>query len=358
MSGSGGDKTEKATPKKRRDARERGQVLHSSEANIAFCCVAMFGLLLLIWPSFTDDLAEMYGQYLNADAILPMADSFTTNVLMGTFSKVVTTMLTLLLPIFAVAMIAGALINLLQVGFLFTTKTLSPKMERISPLKGFKRIFSARTFIELLKSLLKVIVLGYVLYTEYKKLLDKVPGLMGLNLYSAFLEIMNIAFSLALKMSLVLVVIAAADYLFQWWRYEKDLRMTKQEVKDEYKLTEGGPQIKGKIRQKQRQMSAMRMMGRVPDADVVITNPTHYAIALRYDDKQDEAPVVIAKGQDYIARKIKEVARENKIQVIENKPLAQSLYAMCEIDTAIPAEFYQAVADILVLVYKQKRGGR
>jgi flagellar biosynthetic protein FlhB len=151
-----------------------------------------------------------------------------------------------------------------------------------------------------------------------------------------------------------MVFIALADYLYQWWKFEKDLRMTKQEIKDEYKMMEGDPAIKGKIRSKQRQMSAMRMMARVPEADVVITNPTHYAVALKYDDKENRAPVVMAKGQDYVARKIKEIALEHNVEIVENPPLAQSLYAICEVDDEIPADLYQAVADILVFVYRQK----
>ena len=159
---------------------------------------------------------------------------------------------------------------------------------------------------------------------------------------------------MALRMCLVMVFIAVADFLFQWWKYEKDLKMTKQEVKDEYKMMEGDPKIKSKIRQKQMQMSAMRMMSAVPDADVVITNPTHYAVALAYEDKVSSAPTVVAKGQDYIALKIREVALENDIEIVENPSLAQSLYAMCEVGDEIPEDLYQAVADILVFVYRQK----
>ena len=165
---------------------------------------------------------------------------------------------------------------------------------------------------------------------------------------------LEIVFGLIFQICAAMLIIAILDYAYQWWQYEKDLKMTKQEVKDEYKTMEGDPKIKGKIRQKQRQMSMMRMMSRVPEADVVITNPTHYAVALKYDDKVSSAPVVIAKGQDYIARKIKEVAIENNVEIVENKPLAQSLYNLCEIDDEIPADLYQAVADILVFVYKQK----
>jgi len=267
---------------------------------------------------------------------------------------VMTTLASVLLPIFGAALIAGIGINLVQVGFLFTTKTLGMKLNRISPISGFKRMFSGKTVIDLLKSLLKIILLGYVAYADFSNMLNEFPTYVGRDLYSTFVQIMRAAFLTALKMCIVMVFIAIADFLYTWWKYEKDLRMTKQEVKDEYKMMEGDPQIKGKIRAKQRQMSAMRMMSRVPEADVVITNPTHYAIALKYDDKVSSAPVVIAKGQDYIARKIKEIAIEAGVEIVENPPLAQSLYALCEIDQEIPADLYQAVADILVFVYRQK----
>ena len=165
---------------------------------------------------------------------------------------------------------------------------------------------------------------------------------------------MRTAFLMALKMCIAMIFIAVADFLYTWWKHEKDLKMTKQEVKDEYKMMEGDPKIKGKIRQKQMQMSAMRMMQQVPEADVVITNPTHFAVALAYNEKEYPAPTVIAKGQDYIALKIREVAMEHDIQIVENPPLAQSLFAMCEVNDEIPEDLYQAVADILVFVYRQK----
>jgi flagellar biosynthetic protein FlhB len=181
---------------------------------------------------------------------------------------------------------------------------------------------------------------------------------MSMGVYEASVEFMTTAFRIALKMASVLVFIAALDFLFQWWKHNKDLMMTKQEVKDEYKQNEGDPQIKGKIRSKQRQMSAMRMMEKVPTADVVITNPTHLAIALKYDEGVSDAPEIIAKGQDFLARKIKEVAAENGVMIVEDVPLAHALYDNCEIGDVIPQEFYQAVADILVAVYRAKNKAR
>jgi len=349
-----GEKTEKATSKKRKDAREKGQVRQSTEVNTAFCCIVMFGLLFLIWPWFVERLTAVFHEHLGEQSIMQAVDGMTINEITSILSRVLMDMLGALFPILGAAMAAGIAINLIQIGFLFTTKSLGMKLNRISPLSGFKRMFSIKTVVDLIKSLIKVIVLGYIAYSEFRRLLEEFPTYVGRDVYNTFIQIMRAAFLMALKMCIAMVFIAAADFLYQWWKYEKDLRMTKQEVKDEYKLMEGDPKIKGKIRQKQRQMSMMRMMSRVPEADVVITNPTHYAVALKYDENVSSAPVVVAKGQDYIARKIKEVALEHNVEIVENKLLAQSLYALCEIDDEIPADLYQAVADILVFVYRQK----
>jgi len=350
----GGDKTEKATPKKRKDTRKKGQVRRSTEVNTTFCCIMMFGLLLFIWPWYTEKLMSIFSDHLGSQSILQAANGMNTNELMGLLSRVLMDILGVMLPVMGVAMISGIAINLVQVGFMFTTKPLGMKLNRISPISGFKRMFSTKTIVDLAKSILKITLVGIVAYTEYTNLMEGFPGFVGRDIYNSFIQIMETAFLVALKMCVVMVFISLADFLYQWWKYEKDLRMSKQEVKDEYKMMEGDPQIKGKIRAKQRQMSAMRMMARIPEADVVITNPTHYAVALKYDEKTSSAPVVIAKGQDYLARKIREAALEHNVEIVENPPLAQSLYTICEVDNEIPAELYQAVADILVFVYKQK----
>ena len=350
-----GEKTEKATVKKRADARKEGQVLKSTEVNTAFGAIVMFSFMLLTRVSFVNKLTDVFRNFLGPGILVTLASgNVNTPVAEGLLLTVILTMARIILPILGVAVLAGLTSNILQVGFLFSTKPIMPKLNKISPIAGFKRIFSVRTLVELIKSILKVVLLGYIVYSEFSKLLDDFGKFMGLNLYGAMLEILRTALTIALKMSLVLAIIALFDYIFQWRKHEKDLMMTKQEVKDEYKLTEGDPLIKSKIRQKQRQMSMMRMMDSVPGADVVITNPTHYAVALKYETGVDNAPVVVAKGQDYMARKIKQVAMENGVEIVENKPLAQALYKICEVDREIPAEFYQAVADILVYVFKRK----
>jgi len=353
--GAGGEKTERATAKKRRDARQKGQVRRSTEVNTTFCAVVMFGLLFAIWPWFVEQLKGIFSEFLSPATIMQSSGGTIGGPeLSGLFTRVILSLFGAVFPMLGTAIVAGIAINLIQIGFLFTTKTLEVKLSKLNPINGLKQMFSPRKLVDLAKNLLKVGVVGFIAYSDYRNLLEEFSGYIGQNIEASFVNIMRNAFLLALKMCIAMVFISIADYLYQWWKYEKDLKMTKQEVKDEYKMMEGDPKIKGKIRQKQLQMSAMRMMSQVPEADVVITNPTHYAVALKYEETVSSAPKVIAKGQDYIARKIREVAMEHNIEIVENPPLAQSLYAMCEVNDEIPEDLYQAVADILVFVYRQK----
>jgi flagellar biosynthetic protein FlhB len=241
---------------------------------------------------------------------------------------------------------------------MFTTKTLMPKFERINPVEGFKRIFSSRSLVEMLKAFVKVACLCFFVYSEYAGMMKEFPGMTFYDISDAFTEIMKMSFMIGIKMGGLLGVIAAADYIYQWWRHEKDLMMTKQEVREENKQLEGDPKIKGKIRQKQRQMSRQRMMQHMREADVVITNPTHFAVAVRYKEKEDKAPLVLAKGADHVAAKIRERAKEYGIEIVENKPVAQALFNFCDIGDEIPKDMYKAVAEILVYVYRMKNRAR
>ena len=352
--GQGGEKTEKATPKKRRDARKKGQVRRSTEVNTAFCAIIMFGLLYFLWPWFVEQMQGIFTEHFSTQSIMMASRGMNQNEIMELLARILLGFFSMMFPILGAAMISGIAANVLQIGFMFTTETMKVKLNKINPINGFKQMLSPRKLVDLVKNLFKIFLVGYIAYTDYMNLLEKFGRYVGQEIDISFIDIMQTAFLMALKMCIVMVFIAVADFLYQWWKYEKDLKMTKQEVKDEYKMMEGDPKIKGKIRQKQMQMSAMRMMQQVPEADVVITNPTHYAVALSYKEKEHAAPKVLAKGQDYIAQKIREVAMEHDIQIVENPPLAQSLYAMCEVDDEIPGDLYQAVADILVFVYRQK----
>ena len=349
-----GEKTEKATPKKRRDARNKGQVRRSTEVNSTFATVLMLAMMMIIAPATLRNLMYLMHDSLSTSALSPIGYELDVNIAQGLFVAMMLRAGNILLPFFLLSIVSGLLINLIQVGFLFTTKPLKPELKKINPINGIKRMFSSRTVVELLKSIFKITVLGIIAYIGFLGMMDDFPTFIGRGLYESLMIIFNNAVTLGLTMCLAMLFISLADFRFQHWKHEKDLRMTKQEVKDEYKNMEGDPKIKGKIRQKQRQMSVMRMMSKVPEADVVITNPTHYAVALKYEDGAKSAPIVVAKGVDFVALKIRECAAEHHIEIVEDKPLAQALYNMCDIDDEIPADLYQAVADILVFVYRQK----
>lgn len=251
--------------------------------------------------------------------------------------------------------LAAVIATMLQTKMLFSSKAFSFKAERINPLKGMKKIFSMRSFVELLKSLLKISIVLYVIYSVIKSELVLMPRMMDMSFWQALSKIGSIIMSIVTKAGMAFIFVAGADYLYQWWQYEKNLRMSKQEVKDEYKQTEGDPQIKSRIRQIQQQRAKHRMMQSVPTADVVIRNPTHYAVALKYDQDRNAAPRVIAKGADSLALRIIAVAKENDVYVMENRPLARALFESVELDGEIPERFYKAVAEVLAFVYSLKK---
>jgi len=348
---SSGEKTEKATPKRKREAREKGQVFKSVEVISAFSLLVMFGMLSIFGNSISQNIQRMMRSFFTADVPETVDATVAVNVL----GNAVTSFLKIAAPMLIAALLCGVVFNIVQVGFNFSAKALSPKLEKISMLSGFKRIFSKRTLIDLLKSLIKITLLGWIAYSEYQKNIKSFPTLMGENLDYAIPTALRILLSVAFKLAIAFAIFAPFDYMYQRWKYNKDLMMTKQEVREEYKQTEGNPQTKSRISQKQRQMSRMRMVQAVKDADVVITNPTHYAVALSYKEQKHKAPVIIAKGQDYLAQKIKEKARELSVEIVENKPVAQALYFFCEVGDEVPEDMYKAVAEILAYVYRMKR---
>ncbi|MDL2217229.1 flagellar biosynthesis protein FlhB [Christensenellaceae bacterium OttesenSCG-928-M15] len=356
-SGGGGEKTEKATPKKRKDARERGQVRKSMEIVTALSMLATFGGLALLGGYMVDRIIKILYNALSGQLFFPATDGG-TGLTAETFPSLLLNLMweffLTVLPILFVALVVGVVGNVLQFGFLFSTKALAPKFDKINPLKGLKRMFSMRSLFELAKSLAKVIVIGYIAYTKYSEFINEFALMTAPGIWVTAKEIGSLVLDTAFTVGIAYFILAVIDFVYQWFKYEKDLRMSKYEVKMEYKQQEGDPQIKSKIKQKQRQMAMMRMMQDVPDADVVITNPTHYAVALKYDDKISPAPIVIAKGKDLIAQRIKDVAREHKVEIVENKEVARSLYAMCEIGTEIPMDLYQTVAEILAFVFRKK----
>ena len=348
------EKTEKATPKKREDARKKGQVLKSAEVNTAVMVLALFAIIIAMSGNIVSSIQKMFNKYLTYAIIESLADPSEVRIhrlITGAFGEI----LIIAWPLLAVAVITGVAINLVQVGFLFSTESIKPQFSRINPMQGFKRIFSMRSVVELLKSLLKISIVGLVAYMEYTSNMKTFETIMFSDLFTAASKIFSMCISVALKACVALIALGLADYLYQWWEFEKNLKMTKQEIKDEYKMIEGDPKVKQAIKQKQREMSMRRMMAAIPKADVVITNPTHYAVALEYKDHEMEAPVVVAKGKDLVARNIKRKAAEHGIPMVENKPVAQALYLGVEIGEKIPQEMFAAVAEILAYVYNLKK---
>lgn len=343
------EKTEKATPKKRQDVRKKGQVLQSREVNSSIVLMLVFLSLKLFGSFIYRELHSFTATHLNG--FDGYRDMFTITGITRLFASTVLLTLKVTLPVFGVAVLAGVASGYMQVGFTLSFETLKPKPERLNPVSGFKRIFSLRGSVELVKSMVKVIVSAAIAYSYLRGEARNVARTMGMDAVSSAAYIIGATINIGLRISIALLVISGLDYLYQWWQYEKDLRMTKMEVREEYKQTEGNPEIRQRIRQKQRQISLNRMLYDIPKADVVITNPTHYAVAVKYDAEENSAPVVIGKGLDYIAMRIREVAEENGIAIVENKPLARSLYEMVDIGEEIPEELYQAVAEILAYVY-------
>lgn len=356
MSSGAEGKTEKATPKKRRDERKKGNIFQSRDIVNVVSVLAIFFTMKLILPFIFSYLENMLLKYMGWIKYTDvMSESFSMDLLRDG----VITLLLLAGPIMLIAMAVGIIASGVQTKFTFSKEHLKLKLSKLNPFAGIKRMFSIRSTVELIKSLLKVTVISYVLYSGIRGIITQFSMLLSVSVLSGVSFILNSIFDIVLKVTLVFAVIAFFDYLYQWWEYEKSIRMSKQDMKEEYKHTEGDPQIKGKIRERQRQMAMRRMMQNVPSADVIIKNPTHFAVALKYESGKNRAPVVVAKGQDFTALKILQIAEQYRIPTKEDKTLARALYHTVEIDKEIPSEFYAAMAEILAWVFtlKKQKGG-
>lgn len=343
-----GEKTEEPTAKKRADAAKKGQVARSQELNTAFVLLIGFTMVKFLWESIYGNIAE-YTIYIYSHLMRSMDTESISELFLGIILLLTKTAFPIMLAILAI----GLAINFYQVGLLFNTEKLEPKLSNLNPINGFGRIFSKRSLVELLKSLFKIAVIGFFLYNYLKDEIPFLPQFIYYDLSTSLVEISKILFAMIYQVIAVIFIMAILDFGYQKWQMTQDLKMTKQEVKDEFKQIEGDPQIKGKIKQKQREMAMMRMMQEVPKADVIVTNPTHYAVALQYHQGM-LAPVVLAKGQDLVALRIKQIARESRVPIVENKPLARALYATVEIGENVPQELYKAVAEVLAYVYRLK----
>ncbi len=343
-----GEKTEKASPKRKQDERKKGNVFQSKDVVAAASIIAMFFIIKILAPFLMTYMQELMKKYIALPNINNTGDIASMKLIAADAIKYV---MVLSMPVALVSVIVSIVATGAQTKFLFTAEKIKPKFDKMNPLKGIKNMFSMRSIVELIKNLLKVITIGIVVYKGISSEFNYIPKTMGLSLMQSMAFIGNAVWKIVVNIIVVFVFISAADFGYQWWDYEKNLRMSKQEVKEEYKQMEGNPEIKGKIKEKQRAMAMNRMMQKVPEADVVIKNPTHFAVAVKYDSEKNAAPVVLAKGQDRVALKIIEIAEENKIITVENVPLARALYAKVELDREIPPEFYQPVAEVLAYVY-------
>lgn len=354
------DATEEPTAKKKDDARKKGQVAKSKELDNAVGLIVLFLMLRMFAGSMANSFENMFeASYVRIPDILAnssMAGGFSAATIQSMMNYVFTRIIVIVLPFFVLGVASVFIVNVLQFGFKVTTETMKPKFDKMNPASGIKRIFSKDSLFELLKSILKIVMIAVIAYTTIRGDADRLFVIYDIEVTQAVILMGTIIVDVGLRISLVFLVLGFVDLLYQKRRHHKNLMMTKQEVKDEYKNTEGDPAVKGQQRQRMREASQRRMMQDVPQADVVITNPTHLAVALRYNaDAGDRAPVVVAKGADIVAQRIKDVARENHVEIIEDKPLARMLYTTVEIGEEIPEELYQAVATILASIYSAQR---
>ena len=356
--GPGGEKTEPATSKKLQDVRKEGQVAKSKELITALSLLALFVILKVyiggVGKQLIASFNTIYGlmEKVTKDSATGLSFNMTGSIFKESFLII----LNVLVPFLIVAVIIAVLGNMLQQSWMVTSKPLAPKLSKISPLSGFKRIFSVRQLFELLKSIAMITIIGILSYNTIKKNMNLLLTFYDISLYTALATIGNIIINLGIQISAVFLVIGFIDLLYQRHKFKNDNMMTKQEVKDEFKNAEGDPQVKGQIRRRMQEISRRRMMQQLPEADVVITNPTHFAVALKYDPESGKAPIVIAKGADYLAFQIREKAKEYNIEIVENKPVARLLYHNVDIGMEIPPELYYAVAEILASVLRANNG--
>lgn len=352
MPESGGqERTEKATPKRRQEARKKGQVAQSREIpSVIILLTAMtFFYFAGSWMlgNLSLVISGIYGQLdtMRLDAVSEVS-AFSAEI----FKKA----LLILIPFFVPILIAGLAGNISQIGFEMHGEPMRPKLTKLNPISGLKKLVSLRSLVELVKSIIKILFIGGIAIGIVKKETAAMPALMQQEVFDILLFIGKAAFKILFFVGLALIILAFFDYVYQRWQYEQSLKMTKQEVKDERKQSEGDPKVKGRIRRVQLELARRRMMEAVPTADVVITNPVHLAVALKFDAVKMIAPTIVAKGSGYVAERIKEIAKNHQVPIVENKPLAQALHKMAEIGDFIPVELYRAVAEVLAYVYRLK----
>ncbi|MBU0973386.1 MAG: flagellar biosynthesis protein FlhB [Proteobacteria bacterium] len=347
---SGGEKSEDASSRKLSKAREEGQVAKSNEIPSVF---VLMGGVIALWSSaffIYNNALEVFYYNFNFTRI----PDFTQFEMIHLLAFHGWKMLLMCLPLFAGVYVIALLSNVAQVGFAISWKAVEPKLSKLNPINGFKQKFSSRAVVEMVKNLVKIGVISVVVYYAIKGELDNINRLYDNSIGQILLFMLKISFWIFIKVCLIMMVVALLDYAYQKWKFLEDQKMTKKEVKDETKQTEGDPIVKSRIRQLQHDAARKRMMADVPKADVVVTNPTRLAVALKYDGKTMDAPRVVAKGAGAVAKNIRKIARENNVPLVEDKQLARNLYSHVDIGGEVPIEYYQAVAELLAYVYKLK----
>lgn len=353
--GPGGEKTEAPTAKKLTDARKDGQVAKSKEIINAAYFLIIFYTFRFILGIMGEGIVESFNSVYNA---IPTYATNISDINIGTvgmfMSESFFQILKIVAPVLIVSFVVTFVGEVIQVGWKPTAKPMQPKFNKLNPLKGLKRLFSTQSLINLLKSAGIISICFYIVYNEWMDNNGLLFQLYDTDIIHGIVLIGNITLDIAVNISMIYLIIGIIDYIFQKHKFNEDMKMTKQEVKDEYKNSEGDPTVRQQQKRRMREASQRRMMKSLPEADVVITNPTHYAVAIKYDLEIAKAPIVIAKGEDFLAQKIKEIARENNVEIYENKPLARALYSSVEIGDEVPEELYQAVAEVLAFVYSLK----
>ena len=344
------DKTEEPTPKKKKDARKQGNIAKSAEVNKAMTFIAILVVIYMMSGSIISELQGFIVNILSGDFSMTMNDN-TIKILMF---KVMMSFMKIVLPISLIIMVFGILGSLIQTGLFFSMESLKPKFSKLNPLTGLKNMFSMKAIVNLIKSMVVICIMIYLGYSFMSKNFEGIIKSGDIYLPYLFNIVLDLIKRILTSITLAIAVVAALDYGYEKFSHKKGLKMTKQEVKEEYKQMEGDPHIKGKIKQKQRQMANQRMMQAVPSSTVIVTNPTHISIAIRYEQGKDTTPIVVAKGADEVAFRIREIAKSHDIPIIENVPLARLIYKEVDIDQEIPEEMYKAVAEVLVAVYKIK----
>ncbi len=345
------DKTEQATPRKLEQSREKGEVAKSKDATSVVMLLGSIGIFYFFSDNIIENISSLVRDLFAESATVEL----TVANAQGLLLKISKGILYIMMPFLLLPLI-GLVANFLQIGFIFSLTPITPKLSKVNPLSGLKRLFGAAAGMEFLKSLAKMVIVGFVAFSVLKDEVQNFGELADTETMTMFMYLGTISFKVLVRSAWVLVVIALIDFIFQKWEKNRNMKMSKHEIKEEYKDTEGQPLVKARIRSLQRSLAKQRMMQEVPEATVVITNPTHFSVALKYEQGTMSAPVVVAKGAGVAAKKIREIAKENGVPLVENKPLARALWKLVEVGSEVPENLYQAIAEVLAYVFKLKKG--